>query len=471
MEEQGLAIVRTADTGAPVVAYQREVATGKVYAFASGGTRYAYGTAFANGSLYLYNLNAAATLNRCVEVPPATTCGSVYMGQVSAFGTGWGSLSGTGTFLATGKGGAAGKMVIWNVSTPGIPTPVLEIAASSPSVGLWKMGSSYYAARLDQTGKQLAVYNVSCIASGSCQGAPSPMWSGQVSATNSMQYITASVDGANAYLYLGAEDLGSCAVQREFIYDVTNPSSPSELTPKIHADGYWGWYYMGCPTGFNLVGPRQGKVYGNKLYRAAMSLLDSHKINKGGPPTANFAWTETEIYPGTAVHFQDQSSGAASNWSWVFTDGTPATASTPNPTVAFGSAGSKQVTLLVGNGQGEQSVPFSQAVTVLDPTPTLGSITVSPANPTVCQPVTLTSVDGKGAPTLNYDFAVLDSGAAQVAGNSGAAKSYVWSTGATTQAGTYTARLTLSNGAGSVTKSTIFTASSCPPTTRSCRGR
>lgn len=456
MEEQGFAIVRTTIPAIAVVAYQREESTSKVYAFASGGTRYAYGSAFSNGAIHLYNLDASANMTKCYEHPPATTCTGVYKGLVAAFGTGWSSMTGTGTFLVTGKTGGTGSMAIWNVATPGAPEKVAEVSGGTTGSSLWKSGGSYYAAKLDSTGKHLSIYNVSCIASGGCSGTPPLLWSGTIS-TSFMRYVTASVDGANAYLYIGAEDLGSCAVQREYLFDVTNPSSPSELTPQIDPDGYWGWYYMGCSTGFNLVGPRIGKVSGNKLYRAAMSILDSHKVNKGGPPVAGFSWTETEIYPGTQVHFQDQSSGPPSVWMWDFTGGAPSASSSQSPIVTFSTPGNKTVTLSVRNALNEQSSPLSQTVTVLDPTPTLSGVTVSPVSPTVCQPVTLTASNPHGAPTLSYDFAVLDSGGSPVAGNSGAATSYVWNTGATTAGGSYTARLTLSNGSGSVTRTTLFT--------------
>ncbi len=462
MEEQGLAIVRTTDLNAPVVAYQREVDTSKVYAFASGGTKYAYGTGFSNGAVYLYNLSAAANMTRCTEVPPATPCSGVYMGQVASVGTGWSSMSGTGTFVATGKNGGSGTAKIWNVSTPGAPSTVLEIAGGTASVALWKVGGSHYLAKLDRAGKLLEIFNVSCITSGNCgAAAQSPVFSGQVSTTHAMQYVTPSVDGANAYLYLGADDLGSCAAQREFVYDVTAPSNAQEITPKIHPDGYWGWYYMTCSTGFNLVGPRIGKVTGNKLYRAGMSVLDVHKINRGGPPTANFAWTETEIYPNTTVHFQDQSSGVPTSWSWVFTDGTPGTSAAQNPNVSFSSPGSKQVTLAVANTLGT-SAPLPQTVTVLDPSPTLVDVKVSPPSPIVCQSITLTAEAAKGAPTLNYDYAVLDGGGTPVGSQSSGATSFTWNTGATTQSGNYTARLTLSNGSGSVTDTTAFTLGGLP---------
>jgi PKD repeat protein len=464
MEEQGFAIVRTTDPSNAVVAYQREEPTSAVYAFTSGGTKYGYGQSYSNGAIHLYNLSASANLTKCAEHPPATGCGSVYMGQVTAFGTGWSSMAGTGTFLATGKAGRGGSVSIWNVATPGAPSQVFSLPANgTPTVALWKAGGSYYLAKLDITGKILSIYNVSCISSGSCPNSPSPVWSGTVSATL-MQYVTASVDGAKSYLYIGADDLATCAPQREYIYDVTTPASPTEITPKVHADGYWGWYYMNCTgTGYNLVGPRIGKVSGGKLYRAAMSILDSHKIGQSGPPVAGFSWTETEIYPGTAVHFQDQSSGAPTVWMWTFADGSSSNPASQNPTVAFSTFGDKAVTLTVRNAVGEQSAPLSQTVHVLDPTPGLGGVTVSPANPTVCQPVTLTAVNAKGAPALTYDFAVLNVDSVPVASSKGAAASYVWSTGATTSSGSYTARLTLSNGSGSVTATAPFTLAGLTP--------
>ncbi len=89
------------------------------------------------------------------------------MGQVTALGTGWSSMAGTGTFLATGKAGRNGSVSIWNVSTPGAPSQVFSLPDNgTPTVALWKAGGSYYLAKLDTTGKILSIYNVSCIRPG-----------------------------------------------------------------------------------------------------------------------------------------------------------------------------------------------------------------------------------------------------------------------------------------------------------------
>lgn len=456
MEDQGFAIVRTDVKSAPIVAYQRLIDTSKVHAFTVGQTHYAYAS---NGEVYLFNMSNAASLNRCLEMPPVTSCPGVYMGVVPAFGN-VSSLDGTGKFAITSKIGSAGNVKIWDLSLPAAPSLLLEIAGSTKAAAIWKLGSSYFAAKLDLAGKQLTIYNVSCIASGSCSGAPQ-VWTGQVSATNGMNYVTASTDAGRAYLYLGADDLGSCVPQREFIFDVTNPSSPAELTPKIHPDGYWGWYYMGCPdpAGFSLVGPRIGEVYGGYLYRAANTLLDSHLIAVSGPPAANFSWTPAEVYPGTPVQFTDQSAGIPTTWAWTFQDGTPASFDNQAPpSVTFASQGVKSISLDVSNAQGP-GTPSTKELTVLNPAPQVAGVSVSPANPVVCQPITFTANGAAGQPVLSFAWDVKDSAQATV--HIGSANPDTWNTELSAplpQPGSYTAMVTVNNAGGPpATASVVFT--------------
>lgn len=466
MEEQGFAVVRASDPQLPVVAYMGKVATTDVYSFTSGGAAHAYALAMNGGGVHRFNLSAAANMTKCLETNPGTTCAGVYKGTVASLGTSNGSLHGVGNFLVTGRsirqsGAYVGFLRLWNISDPGNPTLITDLGVPAVAVGMWQSGSSYYLARVDAA-KKLTIYNVSCIASGSCGSVPE-IWSTTLASPSQLTHLTVSKDGGKHYIYVGGDDLSSCVPQREYIFNVSTPSSPEELTPKIDPAGYWGWYYMSCDTGFNLVGPRAGKVSGGVLYRAAMSLLDAHKLGHSGPPLANFTFApkapDTEIYAGTQVQFTDASSGQVTAWSWTFQGGTPPSATGNRaPVVTFDTAGSKTVSLVVANAAGLQSTPFSQQVTVLDPSPTLGGVTVSPANPTVCQPVTLTAVNAKGKATLQYDFKVENSGGTPVnTGGNGTASSYVWNTGASTPAGSYTAKLTLSNGSGSVTKTAPFT--------------
>ncbi len=464
LDVQGFAIINAANPSGAFVAYQSKTKTNQVYAVRIGSTDWAYALGDA-GKAVRFNMTAAAGMNKCLDLPIGT-CPGVDKGFITSMGTeSWATLHGTGNFLATGYPGKTGKIKIWSLADPGAPSPVLQINAAARGLAMWQSGGSYYLARMDTSGTRLAIHNVSCISGGACSSAPE-VWSTTLAAPIALSFVTASQDAGKSYLYVGGDDLGSCAPQREYIFDVTSPGSPAEMTPTKHPAGYWGWYYYDCETGFNLVGPRIGQVYGGHLYRAAYSILDAHKLSQAGPPVANFTWSpETDIYPGTPVQFTDLSSGGPDSWTWTFPGGSPPAANTQNPVVTFSTEGEKSISLAVSsstNGPGAAVPP--RMLTVLDPTPRLGGITVSPASPIVCQPVTITAVGPGGKPALSYQWKVEDGSGTPVFTQTNTQTSQVWSTATPpVSAGSYTARLTLSNSAGSVVRTAPFTLTAPAP--------
>lgn len=457
MDIQGFAIVKTANPASPAVAYHAigaNVNAGQVYSARAAGTDWAY-LLNTDGQVVRFNLTAASSLSSCLETPPATTCPNVYKGIITSMGSPWLTIHGTGNFLATGKwiGAAAGPVKIWSLTDPAAPSQVLQIDGDAMGVAMWQSGGSYYLARIDPS-KKLSIHDVSCIAGGACSSAP-VVWSKTLTSPSSLTQVTVSQTGGRTYLYVGGDDFGSCAPQREYLFDVTTPATASQddLTPKINAAGYWGWYYQACPTGFTLVGPRIGKVYassnGTHLYRAANSILDAHTVATQGPPTAGFTWSPSEIYPGTPVQFTDQSSGQPTSWTWNFQDGTPSPQSGQTPSsVTFSTAGQKTVTLDVANQFGP-GTPASQSVTVIDPAPQVAGVTVSPSNPVICQPITFTATGVTGQPTLAYSWAIPGAVPTPSPANT---NPLVWNTTASTTPNTYTATVTVSNGAGSAQK-------------------
>ncbi len=243
-------------------------------------------------------------------------------------------------------------------------------------------------------------------------------------------------------------DTLGCTAQREYLFDVSNPSNPEEITPKVHPDGYWGWYYEGCSTGFNWVSGRGGAFSGEYFYRAALSVLDAHRLAQAVAPTADFSWTPTEIYPNVDVTFNDLSTSQPTAWTWGFQDATPAVAAVKNPVVQFTSPGDKLVTLTAENVVGP-STPVSKTVSVLDPAPQVQSVSVSPASPLQCQPITFTANGATGRPTLAFAWDVKNGGGSTV--NSGGGNPYSWNTALTAplpSPGTYTATVTVSNAFG-----------------------
>jgi PKD repeat protein len=81
----------------------------------------------------------------------------------------------------------------------------------------------------------------------------------------------------------------------------------------------------------------------------------------GLPPTANFTFTNGTICTNSNNNFTNTSIGATS-YSWTFQNGNPAASSLANPTVTFATAGSKQVTLIVTNNYGSDTL--AQTITV-----------------------------------------------------------------------------------------------------------
>ena len=463
MDVQGFAVIKAEEPHTAMVAYQSKVFTNQVYAARSAGADWAYALGD-KGKVVRFNMTAATAFTKTCLDEPVGTCPNVDNGPVASVNTdSWVALGGVGSFLATGKWLGGGTIKIWSLANPASPSPVLEIGAPARGLTMWESNGSYYLARMDSTGKKLVIHNVSCIAGGACSSAPE-VWSTTLTSPSILPHVTASQDGGKSYLYVGGDDYGSCVPQREYIFDVTSPSGPVEMTPKKHAAGYWGWYYQDCETGFNLVGPRIGKVYGGHLYRAAMSLLDAHKLGQAGPPVASFSWTPTTgIYPDTQVQFTDLSSGSPDSWAWSFQGGSPSShgGKTPPP-VSFAAAG--EMTITLDARQGGLGTPKTQKLTVLDPMPTLAGVTVSPANPIVCQPVTMTAVAPGGQPVLSYQWQVENGNGSPVFTQTNTQTSQVWNTAQPpAAAGGYTARLTVSNAKGSVVRTAPFTLAAPAP--------
>jgi PKD repeat protein len=84
------------------------------------------------------------------------------------------------------------------------------------------------------------------------------------------------------------------------------------------------------------------------------------------PPTANFSADATNISTGGAVHFQDQSTGNPTSWSWSFPGGTPNSSTDQNPTVYYNTAGTYDVTLTVSNAEGNDTKTMTNYITVED---------------------------------------------------------------------------------------------------------
>lgn len=472
----GITIWDFADRNTPKLLYQNSGYIGnQVYTTTLGGQQYAFLATEASGAhpasrpggLLVYNMTRAKVVAPTVPCLDdfLGSCPGVYVGKVAAR-TQVRYVDGVDNFVALGTGPLA-SVEIWDVSNPSSPSQRLSGLSSVYGVAMWKSGSKYYlAVRTDFAG---SIYDVSCIASGPCS-LGSPVWTQSLPGGTEEYYVTYSKSGSRSFLYFGSDN--TCGgnppdPQREFLIDVSVPSQAHDITPtqKITVGGlqigYWDYYYRKNPTGFNRVMPRMGKFEGEYFYRAAQSILDIHKLTGGVAPTVDFDWSPANVYPGTAVSFTDQSTGTPNSWTWTFQpDGTPSGSSVQNPTgVSFGSTGAKTISLTASNAAGNGS--RSKTLTVLDPAPAIASVSLSPLNPIVCQPVTFSATGVTGQPTLTYSWQVTPRPSGPPVTTS-TSPSFTWNTTGIL-AGDFTATLQVQNSISSATRSVDFTLGALSP--------
>ncbi len=475
VDGMGLVVYDTTSKVAPSFLYQ-DHGGGRhalqVYAATIGSQHYAFVAGAQKtalpGGVFAYNMSAARNLTPpCVEARPAgpNLCPGVYQGKISSR-TNVKYIDGVGNFIVFSSDFAPKGFEIWNVLTPSAPQRVMTglPTESIHGVAMWQQGSNYYLAL--RTFNQARIYNVSCITGGNCI-LGSPLWTQSMTTPGSDRFVTFSRSGSTPFVHYGTSQECLSGDQHEWLFDVSNPSSPHDISPQgtIFDNGepvsYWGWYYYGNDGhGFNHMAPRMGKFFGDYFFRAGVAIFDVHRRTGGSPPTARFSWSPTAIYPGTSVNFNDSSTGSPNAWDWDFEDGSPASSSQENPSgVTFGGTGNKTVQLEATNGAGSGNT--SQEVPVLNPVPNIPLVTASPNPALVCQPVTFQAPGTTGQPPLSLTWEVKND--QNVTVDTGSGTSHVWQTSPSNPVGTYTGVLTATNGIGSDTgTSSVVTLNALP---------
>ncbi|MGB9845796.1 MAG: PKD domain-containing protein, partial [Methanothermobacter tenebrarum] len=157
---------------------------------------------------------------------------------------------------------------------------------------------------------------------------------------------------------------------------------------------------------------------------------------------ADFTFSPSNPTVGTAVQFSDRSSGNITSWSWRFGDG--GTSTEKNPSHVYNSAGSYNVTLTVSDGTSSNSM--TQTITIA--AALTADFRYSPSSPIVGQQVQFMD-NSQGLPTSwSWDF------------GDGANSTIKNPTHSYSQAGSFTVKLTVSDGINSSTKSNSLTVSS-----------
>jgi photosystem II stability/assembly factor-like uncharacterized protein len=104
------------------------------------------------------------------------------------------------------------------------------------------------------------------------------------------------------------------------------------------------------------AGKLRAATYGRGLWQSDLftpSLL---------PPVAQFSYPETMLCAGDSIAFIDASLNAAPGWTWYFPGGSPATSTSPHPSVQYPTAGNYTASLVVANANGSDSIALPVTV-------------------------------------------------------------------------------------------------------------
>jgi len=453
VNDSGLNVFDTTNRSNPVAKYaDKERNALQVYSTRIGTTDYAF-LATRNRGVTAYNLTTAKNLtSNCVDQSPTQTGCGPYLGKLGSRND-VSYIDGVDDFLVFSSGAFNFGIEFYNVANPASPQTLFTALGSEfvYGVALWQKGSNYYLGMMVNRsgGTQARIYNMSCLATGSCTSLGSLIWSQNLPGGGTEFYVTYSQGNGRDFLFIGGVNLCSQSTQNEWLYDVTTPTSPHDVTPADglfngQTTGYWGWYYRRNPTGFNNTAGRMGKFKGQYFYRAAFNIFDVHKLTSSAP-AASFTHAPAQVYQGEPIDFFDTSNGAPTSFNWIFQNATPATSVSENPQdVVFNATGPQDVTLNVSNVFGSDST--TQQLTVLDPAPAVASVSAAPNPALVCQPITFTANGVSGLAPLNLSWDVEDGGGVVATG--GNVNPFVWdSTGFTD--GLYTATVTVTNATGS----------------------
>lgn len=81
-------------------------------------------------------------------------------------------------------------------------------------------------------------------------------------------------------------------------------------------------------------------------------------------PVAALNASDNVICEGDCINYTDASTGTPTGWSWTFQGGTPATSTIQNPTVCYNTPGNYNVTLIVTNAFGTDTILMTNYVSV-----------------------------------------------------------------------------------------------------------
>lgn len=290
-----------------------------VYAAPLAGRNYGFAVSEGDG-IVVYDLTTASGLGGvCLRETGSDPCGvfkRLYDSiSIPGFPDFPDQVHGAGNLLVVSS---AGQIKVVDVASP--LAPVVRITQTLSNLlgfELWQAGGQTYFAWIADGGSSstVRIYNLTCATTGSCTSLPAPL--STLTLPTPTSELSASLrNGTTPVLFAAWEGFISQCASHEYLYDVSNPAAPVDLSPNVPNKPYWRWYpgKASCSDpGFNGVIPARAKAWGDYLYRGSLALLDVHRMLAGPPPlgiTSFQATCGTSCFEGNAITFNQSFTGS-----------------------------------------------------------------------------------------------------------------------------------------------------------------
>ncbi|MFA5534998.1 MAG: LamG-like jellyroll fold domain-containing protein, partial [Mariniphaga sp.] len=160
-------------------------------------------------------------------------------------------------------------------------------------------------------------------------------------------HIAGTYDGFTQKLYIDGELKGSATLGGDIIYP------PS------------GWFQIGAYKDDNEDFRHDGCISDVIIWEGALSSQKVKNLyHKTMPPYVVFDAEKTVILAGKYVEFDDLSQFEPQSWKWYFEGGNPETSTEQNPVVHYEENGTFDVSLVVENAFGSDSLLKEKYITV-----------------------------------------------------------------------------------------------------------
>ena len=192
-----------------------------------------------------------------------------------------------------------------------------------------------------------------------------------------VRLIATNANGSDTLTQTSYITVNDCRPVADFTENTTTGCPPLTVNfsdNSTNTPTSWAWSFPGGSPAtstsatpsvtYNTPGMYNVQLIATNAYGSDTLLRTNHINVTSCAPVAAFTASDSTGCPGLSVTFTDNSTNSPTGWQWTFPGGTPGTSSAAMPTVAYNTAGSYDVTLIVSNASGSDTLTKTMYINI-----------------------------------------------------------------------------------------------------------